>query len=105
MADSILAIETYTQGLTAETFAEDAKTVDAVVRRFEILGEAANRLLRLVEADSEPWSALPLRDIVDMRNVLIHGYDSVDTRVLWRTIRTALPDFKHAVGRMRDDDA
>ncbi|HEY6986384.1 MAG TPA: DUF86 domain-containing protein, partial [Rhodanobacteraceae bacterium] len=69
--DAIAKIERYVDGLTFEQFQSDEKTIDAVVRNLEIIGEAVRHLM----ADSEPLaSSIPWADIAGMRNVLIHEY-------------------------------
>jgi uncharacterized protein with HEPN domain len=60
----------------------------ALTRAVEVIGEAASRV-------SEPYRSkhpeIPWRDIVGMRNRLIHGYDTVDVNLLWGTVATELP--------------
>lgn len=60
----------------------------SLVRLLEIVGEAAARVSSETRQrhDSLPWT-----DIVAMRNRLIHGYDTVDLDILWRTLRDDLP--------------
>lgn len=86
--DAIAKIERYVDGLTFEQFQSDEKTIDAVVRNLEIIGEAVRHLM----ADSEPLaSSIPWADIAGMRNVLIHEYFGVDLQIIWQTISTDLP--------------
>ncbi len=69
-------------------WAEDIQCQDAVVRRLEIIGEAARRLSTEVRTQHPevPWSVL-----VGMRNVMIHEYDSVDLEVVWKTVKDDPP--------------
>ncbi len=60
----------------------------AVVRLLEIIGEAA---ARVPEAERANYPEIPWREIVDLRNRLIHGYDSIDYDVLWSIIKHDLP--------------
>jgi uncharacterized protein with HEPN domain len=60
----------------------------ALVRLVEIVGEAANRLP--IE-DQERYASIPWKEIVGMRNRLVHGYDAIDLDVLWDTVRVDLP--------------
>ena len=60
----------------------------ALVRLVEIVGEAASRLL--IE-DQSRYPSIPWRDIVGMRNRLVHGYDAIDLDVLWDTVQIDLP--------------
>jgi uncharacterized protein with HEPN domain len=74
-------------GLSFDAFMEDSKTVDAVERNFEIIGEAANQLP--VNFQSE-YSHIEWHHIVSFRNRLIHGYFGVDYRILWFILKNDL---------------
>jgi uncharacterized protein with HEPN domain len=88
MLDAIAKIQSYTAGMDYSTFQADEKTVDAVVRNFQIMGEAA----RYIPADIEArWPQLPWADMRDMRNVVIHEYFGVSRAILWQTIVDNLP--------------
>lgn len=79
----------FVEGMTYEAFAEDEKTQAAVIRQFEIIGEAAGR----VSAEfAEAHPKLPWREMVSMRNRLIHGYDDIDLEVLWEALCTNIPE-------------
>ena len=85
---SIERIITYTEGMNFDEFREDTKTVDAVVRNFEIIGEAAARVPEeIVGVHPE----IPWREMRDMRNVLAHEYFGIDEKIIWDTIRYDLP--------------
>ena len=60
----------------------------ALVRLVEIVGEAANRLP--IE-DQLRYPSIPWREVVGMRNRLVHGYDAIDLDVLWDTLQIDLP--------------
>lgn len=77
-------------------FEHDLKTKKAVERNLEIIGEALNRILKL-EPDIEITDS---RKIVDTRNRIIHGYDSVTADVLWLIISKSLPILKEDVKRL-----
>jgi uncharacterized protein with HEPN domain len=92
------AIARYVSGVTQEEFGQDQMRQDAVIRRLEIMGEAAHRLM-LADAEHERnFPALPLRDIKDMRNLVAHGYDAVDLDIVWDTVTSDVP----ALGRQLD---
>jgi len=75
--------------MSQEAFFGDRKTQAAVEREFEIIGEALARLRREFP---EVASGVPeLREVVDFRNLLSHGYDSVDLRVVWSLAQHELP--------------
>ena len=79
----------FVEGMTYEAFAEDEKTQAAVIRELEIIGEAAGRVsTEFVVSHPE----LPWRQMVSMRNRMIHGYDDIDLVIVWRALRLNLPD-------------
>jgi uncharacterized protein with HEPN domain len=78
----------YVAGKTQEEFLDNTLCQDAVIRRLEIIGEAARRLSR------EARTALPgltWNAMIGMRNILIHEYDDVDLHIVWDTVRHDLP--------------
>lgn len=97
MQDCISAIYDYTSDVTAHDFENDGKTLDAVLRRLEVLGEAAGRLIKAGNESGYSFPSLPLREMYDMRNALIHGYDAVDVSVGWKTIARDIPQLRQAV--------
>ena len=89
--DILSAIEKifeYTSGYDIENFENDSKTVDAVVRNLEIIGEAARHVPDDI-VENNP--GIPWREMRDLRNLLAHEYFGVNTRIVWETIRTDLP--------------
>ena len=86
---SMEKITAYTSGMDFEDFIENELVYDAVIRNFEIIGEAAKNLPDYITDEHEdiPWS-----DMVGMRNILIHGYLGIDDSIVWNTV-TILPDY------------
>lgn len=78
-------------GFTPEELEKDRKTLFAVIRCIEIIGEAAARVSDATRASAPeiPWSA-----IVGMRNRLVHAYFDVDIELVWKTTSTELPALK-----------
>jgi uncharacterized protein with HEPN domain len=81
-------IEEYTRGLNFEAFARDKKTVDAVVRNFEIIGEAAKHI---PAGTRREYPKIPWKEMAGMRDKLIHGYFGVNLEVVWKTVKERLP--------------
>jgi uncharacterized protein with HEPN domain len=70
-----------------DDFQKDIKTRRAVERNIEIIGEAVNRILR----NDDKVKISDARKIVDTRNRIVHGYDTVSVEVLWSIIKKSLP--------------
>lgn len=94
--DAIARIERYVEGLGFEQFQSDQKTVDAVVRNLEVIGEAVRHLSAAHE--SLP-SRVPWTDVAGMRNILIHEYFGVDLSIIWQTITGDLPAVRSELER------
>ncbi|HTI60741.1 DUF86 domain-containing protein [Mucilaginibacter sp.] len=75
-------IITYTHNLTFEEFIADSKTIDAVVRNFEIIGEAANRLPEEIKDNSPNINWFKIRGL---RNRIVHNYFGIDYKIIWAT--------------------
>jgi uncharacterized protein with HEPN domain len=88
MLESIIAIRSYTNGVNKAGFEANTLLQDAVIRRLEVMGEAANQLPELVKSR---FPAVEWRVITAMRNRLIHGYFSVDVAIVWNTVEQDLP--------------
>jgi len=89
MLDSALKIVQYTNELDYNSFLADNKTIDAVVRNFEIIGEAANRIdsdFRMKNPEIE-WERLR-----GFRNRIVHGYFGIDNEIVWSIIENDLND-------------
>jgi uncharacterized protein with HEPN domain len=92
----------HTAGKSFATYEADRFFRRAVEREFEIIGEALNRLDRVDPAVAERVSEL--RRIVDFRNRVIHGYDTVDDVVVWGIIEKHLPQLAAEVASLLDTD-
>jgi len=87
----------FVEGMEFDDFQKDDKTVYAVIRAFEIIGEAARQIPENVrEANSD----IPWREITGMRNKLTHEYFGVNTKVVWRTVKEDLPIIIPAIKKM-----
>lgn len=80
MLDSCNKILQYTEGMTFEDFTKDSKTIDAVIRNFEIIGEAANRL---PEEFKDQHSSIDWHRIRGFRNRIVHDYMGIDYGIVW----------------------
>ena len=94
MLDAITKILRYIDGMTFGEFSSDDRTVDAVARNLEIIGEAARHIdpdVRQTD-DGIPWA-----EITGMRNFLIHQYAEISLSTIWQTIQQDLPPLKEAL--------
>jgi uncharacterized protein with HEPN domain len=87
ICESIEKIKTYTFELTYQQFINDSKTIDAVVRNFEIIGEAANRLPEEIKDKFPEINWLRLRGF---RNRIVHDYMGIDYEIVWTIIKNDL---------------
>ena len=98
--ESISDIKEFTSGMTFDNFAKDKKTVKAVVRGLEVIGEAANNIPKHIR---ESYSEIPWEEIIGMRNRLIHEYFGVDSDIVWQTIEEDLAPLEATVKKMFSD--
>jgi len=97
LADIVNAIaeaEEFTHGISFDAFVADRKTVNAVIRSLEVLGEATKHIpatFRNKHADI-PWSRM-----AGMRDVLIHDYMRVDLKTVWKVVQERLPEIRPLV--------
>ncbi len=92
--DSIEAIFSYIADMDKDDFIQDRKTYSAVIREFEIIGEATKNLS---EEIIEKYNEIEWRDIVDFRNILIHEYFGVDFDIVWNVIQQDLPRLRRTI--------
>lgn len=92
--DAIEKIEDYVKGLDFESFSKDNKTIDAVVREIEIIGEAAKNIGDDFRSSHPDFA---FREATDMRNMLVHEYFGVNLKVVWDTVFEDLPKLKKSV--------
>ncbi len=79
----------YTKGMTFDGFIDDKKTKDAVVRNFEIIGEASRLLTEEFKSDNPQ---VEWRRLTDFRNRLIHEYFGTDYDTVWKIIENAVQE-------------
>ena len=87
-------IEEYIENLSFDGFSDDGKSVDAVVRNLEIIGEAANRL---PEEFKERYSEIEWHKVVGLRHRIVHEYFGIDLEIVWQILRRDLPELKKKI--------
>lgn len=97
MLDAIDRIEQYTQGMSFEAFSTDQKSIDAVARNLQIIGEAASRV---PDDFKERHSSLEWHKIVGLRHRIVHEYFGIDIQIIWQILRKDLPALRNDLSRI-----
>lgn len=100
--DAIARIQRYVGQLSEADFLQDEKTQDAVVRNFEVMGEAARHVQTMHEAFAAEHKDVPWALMYAMRNRVAHGYFQVDWHLIWMTVHNELPDLHKQVQALQD---
>ncbi len=98
--ESMDLIEEYIENFDFKKFSTDTETQDAVMRRFEVIGEAAARLTNQFKRTNTeiPWKA-----IIGLRNIIIHDYSSVNLKEIWKIASKDLPMTKKQIEELLKD--
>lgn len=81
----------FLEGLAYEEFISDRKTISAVVRELEIIGEAVKQIPLSVR---KKYPLIPWSDMAGMRDKLIHFYFGVDMEIVWETVKVRIPELE-----------
>jgi uncharacterized protein with HEPN domain len=100
MLEAISRIMKYVDGIGEQIFVQDQMIQDAVIRNFEIIGEAARNVEKRYPGFANEHLEVPWAVAYEMRNVLAHGYFKVDLGVVWRTIERDLPKLQAQVRQL-----
>ena len=92
-------ILSYTEGVSFDDFVNDDKTIDAVVRNFEIIGEAANRVPEDFKSDHPE---IEWRRIIAFRNRIIHEYFGINYKMVWKIKEENIPVLKNFIQQAID---
>jgi len=98
--ESIDKIQSYTKDLSEEAFQESTLVQDAVVRQFEIIGEATKRLSDDIK---QQYPEVPWKDMAGMRDVLVHDYINVEIDIVWKTVVDYLPSLLEQINEIIED--
>ena len=99
--EAIERIEEYVAELDEMTFLDNKLVQDAVIRNFEVIGEASNNIEKRFPEFVAAHPELPLTSAYQMRNAVAHGYFQVDFEILWKTIQRDLPSLHAKVKEIR----
>lgn len=93
-------IRKYVAGMTREQFDADEKTLDAVVRNLEVIGEAVKHIPESLRAQQPQ---IPWQRIAGLRDILIHQYFGIDRSIVWDVAQNKLGELAEAVAQMTID--
>ena len=91
---AMLAIEQFIEGISLDEFKTDDKTSSAVIRKFEIIGEAAKQI---PEEIRNKYPLIPWKEMAGMRDRLIHFYFGIKYELVWHTIKDIIPQVKPSI--------
>jgi uncharacterized protein with HEPN domain len=93
-------INRYVSGLSVQTFSDDEKTIDAVVRNLEVIREAVRNI---PEDIRDKYSKIAWRRIAGLRNILIHEYFAISTKIIWDISTNKLPILEQQIKKILED--
>jgi uncharacterized protein with HEPN domain len=94
----IRKIRKYVKGVDKSKFTKDELLQDAVIRNFEVIGEASKKISEKLK---QSYTEIPWKEISGMRDKLIHNYLGVDIEVIWKTIETDLISLQKALKKIK----
>ncbi len=94
--EAIGKIRAYTAGMSADSFAADNKTLDAVLRNLEVIGEAVKCIPGDIRAQHPQ---VEWKKMAGLRDILIHQYFGIDAEIIWDVVQNKLPELEK---QMRD---
>jgi uncharacterized protein with HEPN domain len=89
--ECIEKIESYIAGYDFNAFRASDKTIDAIIRNLEIIGEAATHIPEEIQVRHQ---SIPWKKMRAFRNIVAHEYFGVELRIIWRTAKSSLPGLK-----------
>ena len=92
--------EDFISGMSYEQFTNDQKTLNAVLRSIEVIGEAAKNIPDNIR---NLYQDIPWREMAGMRDKVIHFYFGVDKEVIWFVVKERIPDLKPLISRLLRD--
>jgi len=98
--EAMSAIEQFVEGIDFEDFKNDDMRSSAVIRKFELIGEAAKSV---PESIKQEYPDIPWKDMAGMRDRLIHFYFGIKYELVWNTIRDVIPQVKASITKILEE--
>ena len=98
--EAMSAAQVFVEGIDFEAFAGDDKTASAIVRKLEIIGEAAKNVPETIR---QKYPQVPWRDMAGMRDRIIHAYFAVDYVVVWDTLKVDIPHLQPIIAQILEE--
>lgn len=91
--EAVNKIIVFTKGYSYKKFSTDERTIDAVIRNLEVIGEASKHIPKKLK---DQYPEVDWRAMVGLRNIITHEYFGVDLKIIWKTVRERIPQLnKH----------
>ena len=94
------AAQAFVEGMDFDAFVADDKTISAVVRKLEIIGEATKNVPETIR---QQYPQVPWRDMAGMRDRIIHRYFAVNHVIVWDTVKDHIPPLQPIIGQILKD--
>lgn len=89
--EAIIDISNFIDDLAFDEFTKDKKTINAVIRSLEIIGEASKKVSQEIKDNNQN---IPWKEMAGMRDKIIHGYFDLDLVTIWETVKNDIPPLK-----------
>lgn len=100
--ENIEDIKNFTKDVTEEEFFENREKQKAVIRSYEIIGEASGKILKEFKELVNKYEDMPWRDISDFRNILIHEYPKLELKKVWYLTKYDLSDLEKMIKTIKE---
>lgn len=93
-------IDKYIKDMNLDDFKKDRKTVDAVIRNLEIIGEATKNVPENIK---NTYKDIDWNGIIGLRNRIVHNYFGIDFSIIWNIVKLELPVFKEKIQNIKKE--